>query len=97
MVEQGDIIMAENVKFPCVVVSNNFYNKCNRAVVCPIVSEDESNMSFKISINGKNNYVRCDDVRRMDLSTRFYSVKGRLSVVELLNVLDYVNSLFDFC
>lgn len=96
MVEQGDIIMAENIKFPCVVVSNNFYNKCNRVVVCPVVREDESNMSYKIAINGKTNYVRCDDVRRMDLSARFFSVKGRLGVADLLNILNIVNSLFDF-
>lgn len=96
MVEQGDILMCDDVKFPVVVVSKNTYNKSGKAIVCPLINDDGAVLSFCVTLNDSKKYAQCDDVRRLDLSKRFFSVVGRLGMADLLNVLNRVNSLFDF-
>ncbi len=95
MVEQGDILKIEGIRFKkTVVVSKDTYNKTGVVIVCPIVSEDPD-CTLKLRIN-ENEYVICDNVKVMDLNVRRFNPVGRVSYPELIRISDMIQSIFDY-
>ncbi len=95
MVEQGDIIKIEGLKFQkTVVVSKDTYNTTGTVVVCPIVSEDpECTLKQRID---ENEYVICDNMKVTDLNTRRFHTVGRVSYPNLIRICDMLQSIFDY-
>ena len=94
MVEQGQVIKIDGIKFPALVVSKNVFNESGRVIVCPVVSEDTgATLAYPI---GSDRYVLCDNLRQFDLNSRLYSIKDRVSLAEMINITDRVQSLFDY-
>jgi mRNA-degrading endonuclease toxin of MazEF toxin-antitoxin module len=94
MVEQGQIIKIDGIKFPALVVSKNVFNESGRVIVCPVVSEAAgATLAYPI---GPDKYVLCDNLRQLDLNSRFYSITDRVSLAGIINISDRVQSLFDY-
>ena len=41
-------------------------------------------------------YVLCDNMRQIDIESRGYSVTGRVPLAHLINIVDRIQSLFDY-
>jgi mRNA-degrading endonuclease toxin of MazEF toxin-antitoxin module len=94
MVEQGDILKMEGINHSALVISKNLYNTSGHVIVCPIISDDTaSTLSYPI---GSGMYVQCDNLRHLDISKRRYSVKDRIPLIHMINIIDRVQSLFDY-
>ncbi len=94
MVEQGDIIKIDGIKYPALVVSRNLFNRSGRVIVCPVISEaTDATLAYPI---GFDTYVLCDNLRQLDLGSRSFSVKDRVSLAGMINIIDRVQSLFDY-
>lgn len=94
MVEQGDIIKIENISQKALVVSKDPYNESGHVIVCPIVSgSPETAFSFPIS---EEERVLCDNSRQLDLTARGYTVLNHLSLANLIQVIDRLQSLLDY-
>lgn len=94
MVEQGDILKVNGIKNSVLVVSKNAINESGCVIVCPIVSGvAHSTLAYPIDAD---RYVLCDNPRRLDIESRGYSYDGRVSMAQLINILDRVQSIFDY-
>ena len=94
MVEQGDIIKIQGIQQSALVVSKNLFNRTGHVIVCPVVSEDTSaTLAYPIDTDL---YVLCDNLRQLDIDSRGYSVKGRVSLADMVNIIARVQSLFDY-
>lgn len=96
MVEQGDIIKVTDIKYTLLVISKNSYNKMGQVIVCPISAEDRPSLTRKLLRGDKKEYVYWDSLRTLDIGIRGYSIKGRVSTVELFEIISNVQSIFDF-
>ena len=94
MVEQGDILKIEGIEYMVLVVSKNRFNESGHVIVCPIISEETSaTLAFPID---QGMTVLCDNLRQLDLKARVHSVKGRISMVQLIHIIDRIQSMFDY-
>lgn len=95
MVGQGDIINLDNLDFPCIVISKNTYNESGHAIVCPILKNDESLLSYRVDVGPVCGYVQCDNVRMLDLTARTYFTKASASMADLLGILSMTTSVLE--
>jgi mRNA-degrading endonuclease toxin of MazEF toxin-antitoxin module len=94
MVEQGDIIKIDGIKNTALVVSKNLFNESGHAILCPIMTGSlPSTLSYSID---EDKYVLCDNMRQIDIESRGYSVTGRVPLAHLINIVDRIQSLFDY-
>ncbi|MBO4373848.1 MAG: hypothetical protein J5829_01965 [Lachnospiraceae bacterium] len=95
MVEQGEIIMIEGIRFKkAVVVSKDTYNKTGSVVVCPVAPEEpECTLKLRIS---ENEYVICDNMKVTDLNARRFHSVGSVTYPELIRICDMIQSIFDY-
>ena len=97
MVEQGDIISLEGMRFPVIVVSNNRYNTSGKALVCPVLSYDPNiSLQEQIVLEDKICYVCCDALKQLDIGNRGSGVKGHVSLAKQMLILDKIQSIFDY-
>ena len=70
-VEQGDIIQIEKLKGYFLVVSKDFFNSTEQAIVCPMVKDTFSD-PLHIEASGKEvkGIVMCEQMRLVDLRYR---------------------------
>ena len=97
MVEQGDIIKISDVKYPLLVVSKSSYNLSNHILACPILPSDNGSvLSFPINTESAAGFVRCDSLHMFDLNVRRFSPNGRVPLSCLIQIVDIIQSLFDY-
>ena len=94
MVEQGQILKIDGIKVPALVVSKNLFNESGRVIVCPVISEaTDATLAYPI---GHDRYVLCDNLRQLDLNSRCFSIKDKISLAGMIHIVDRVQSLFDY-
>ena len=94
MVEQGDIIKIEGISQTALVVSRNLYNESGHVIVCPVITGISlTTFSFPM---GEDEYVLYDNPRQFDLTSRGYTVINRISLANLIQIVDRFQSLFDY-
>ena len=70
-IEQGDILKVSGLKYPVIVVSNNFFNESGKAIVCPILKNVvEGPLHIMLKDSSVEGYVLCEQVRYVDLAER---------------------------
>ena len=96
-IEQGDILKAENIKYPVLVVSKNFFNRTEQAIVCPIIQDkpdDPLHIPFKAEkLSGT---VLCEEMKLMDFRYRGFSLLDRIAYSDIINITDAIQSIFDY-
>ena len=95
-VDQGDLLKVEGLKYPAIVVSNDFFNASGKAIVCPIV---KNAIAGPLHIPLRNcpveGYVLCEQVRFVDLAARRFSKMTATHYFDIMDISDAVMGIFD--
>lgn len=95
--EQGDILTVEKITQPVLVVSKNFFNKTEQAIVCPIVKNalpDPLHIDIHTDeISGK---VLCEQMKLLDLKYRGYKIISLIGYADIINITDAIQGIFDY-
>lgn len=96
-VEQGDLLRVEGLKYPVIVVSNNFFNQSGKAVVCPIVRQAAPGpLHIRLTDCPAEGFALCEQVRYVDLGARRGSKIGAARYYDVMDVSDAVMGIFDY-
>ena len=94
--EQGDLLRVGGLKYPVMVVSNNFFNKSGKAIVCPILKDvAEGPLHIKLHDCPVEGYVLCEQVKYVDLSARRFSKLTEGHYFDIMDISDAVMGMFD--
>ena len=96
-IDQGDIIKAEGLKGFYLIVSKNFFNITEQAILCPIV-DDASPDPLHIAIKSDEaaGTVLCEQMRMVDLRYRGFKRVGRIPYEVVMDVTDAIQGIFDY-
>ena len=96
-VQQGDILKIENIKHPVLVVSKDFFNTSGAIIGCPIIKNSYAGpLHIWMSTNEIEGYVQREKLALLDLSIRGHKKIDRLPISALINVVDAVQSIFEY-
>ncbi len=96
-IRQGDILKVENLKQPVLVVSKDFFNLTEQAIVCPIVSQDPDDpLHISFQTSKTKGTVLCEQMKLMDFHYRGFLRKDTLSFNDIVNITDAIQSIFDY-
>ena len=94
---EGDIMAVENIKGKFLVVSKNFFNSTEQAVLCPIVQDTFPDpLHIKTEAEDVGSIVMCEQMRLLDLRYRGYKKIGRIHYSDIINITDAIQSIFDY-
>ena len=96
-VEQDDIIQIEKLKGYFLVVSKDFFNLTEQAIVCPMVKDTFSD-PLHIEASGKEvkGIVMCEQMRLVDLRYRGFKRVDAISYSQRINITDAIQGIFDY-
>lgn len=96
-IEQGDILSIEKIKGPVLVVSKNFFNAAEVAIVCPVVkSSIPDPLHIKIAAKNVDGFVLCEQMKLLDLKVRGFKKLDRINYHDIINITDAIQSIFDY-
>lgn len=96
-IEQGDILTVENMKGKFLVVSKNFFNSTEQAVLCPIVQDTFLDpLHIEVEAEDVRGIVMCEQMKLLDLRYRGYKKIGRIHYPDIINITDAIQSIFDY-
>ena len=96
-IEQGDLIRVDGLKYPVIVVSNNFFNESGKAIVCPILKNAVAGpLHIKLKDVPLEGYVLCEQVRFVDLTARHFSRLMQTHYYDIMDISDAVMGIFDY-
>ncbi|MBR1812835.1 MAG: type II toxin-antitoxin system PemK/MazF family toxin [Lachnospiraceae bacterium] len=96
-IEQGDLLKVGGLKYPVIVVSNDFFNESGKAIVCPIVKDAiEGPLHIKLKDCAVEGYVLCEQVRYVDLAERRFSKMTATHYFDIMDISDAVMGMFDY-
>lgn len=95
--EQGDILSLEKIKTPVLIVSKNFFNQSEQAIVCPVVSNAASDpLHIEIATAEVRGLVLCEQMKLLDLRYRGYKKIARIKYPDIINITDAIQAIFDY-
>lgn len=96
-IEQGDIVRVEGLKGCYLVVSKNFFNMTELAILCPIV-EDAFSDPLHIAVKAEEvkGNVLCEQMRLIDLRYRGFKKIDRIPYEIIIDVTDTIQGIFDY-
>ena len=96
-VEQGDLLRVGGIKWPVIVVSNNFFNESGRVVACPILPDAvKGPLHIRLKDYPVEGYVLCEQMRYIDLKARRWSRLSATHYFDIMDVSDAVMGIFDW-
>jgi len=95
--EQGDILTVASIQSPVMVVSKNFFNRSGLVIACPILP-DANPGPLRIHCKSLKSpgFVYCEQLRIIDLNVRQFSKADAVSYDELIDIVDAIQSIFDY-
>ena len=94
MVSQGEIIKVEGIKNHLLVISRDIINENEVCIVIPL-SNNFSESVTHIKNSFSKDLLITEQLRYIDLNTRFYKKLGTLPLNEMQNIIDVIQGLFD--
>ena len=95
--EQGDILKVASIQYPLVVVSKNFFNQSGLVMACPILpGAARGPLRIYAESIREPGFVCCEQVRALDLNARRFSKTDSVSYAELMDIVDAIQSIFDY-
>lgn len=95
--EQGDILSVEKIKGPILVVSKNFFNRSEQAIVCPVVKNAVPDpLHIEIATEEVQGSVLCEQMKLLDLRYRGYKKIARIKYPDIINITDAIQAIFDY-
>jgi len=96
-IEQGDIITVEHLKGCYLVVSKNFFNETEQAILCPIVKDTFLDpLHIFVETKEVQGIVMCEQMRLVDLRYRGFKLIDRIHYPDIINIADAIQSIFDY-
>ena len=96
-IEQGDLLKVDGLKYPVIVVSNDFFNGSGKAIVCPILKNAvEGPLHIRLKDCPVEGVILCEQVRYVDLSVRRFSKMTASHYFDIMDISDAVVSMFDY-
>lgn len=96
-VGQGDIIAVENLKGHYLIVSKDYFNKTEQAILCPVVKDTFPDpLHIPIETEGVKGLVMCEQLRLVDLRYRGYKKVSRVDYADIMDITDAIQSIFDY-
>ena len=96
-VHQGDILKIEKIPTPVLVVSKDFFNESGEVIGCPIYTNSvRGPLHIPVSSREISGYVQCEKLALLDLTCRGYKKIGELPLLEVMNVSDAVQGIFEY-
>jgi len=97
MIEQGDLLKVSGLRYPVIVVSNDFFNETGKAIVCPIMKDAvEGPLHIRLRNCPVEGYVLCEQVRFIDLAERRFSKMTATHYFDIMDISDAVMGIFDY-
>ena len=96
VIEQGDMLKVSGIKYPVIVVSNNFFNQSGKVIACPILKNAvEGPLHIKLRDSAVEGYVLCEQVKYLDLKARNFSKLTSTHYFDIMDISDAVMGIFD--
>ena len=96
-IEQGDLLRIEGIKYPVIVVSNNYFNQSGMVIACPIVkSAVPGPLHIPLKDCAVEGIVLCEQVRYLDLSSRRWSKLTQTHYFDIMDISDAVVSMLEY-
>ena len=96
-IEQGDLLKIEGIKYPVIVVSNNYFNRSGMVIACPIVKTAVPGpLHIPLKDSAAQSIVLCEQVRYLDLSSRRWSKLTQTHCFDIMDISDAVVSMFEY-
>ena len=97
VIEQGDMLKVSGIKYPVIVVSNNFFNQSGKVIACPILKNAvEGPLHIKLRDSAVEGYVLCEQVKYLDLKARNFSKLTSTHNFDIMDISDAVMGIFDY-
>ena len=97
VIEQGDMLKVSGIKYPVIVVSNNFFNQSGKVIACPILKNAvEGPLHIKLRDSAVEGYVLCEQVKYLDLKARNFSKLTSTHYFDIMDISDAVMGIFDY-
>lgn len=97
IIEQGDIIKAEGLKGFYLIVSKNFFNMTEQAILCPIADDASPDpLHIMIRTDEVAGAVLCEQMRMVDLRYRGLKRISRIPYEVVIDVTDAIQGIFDY-
>lgn len=97
MIEQGDIIIIEKMKGHFLIVSKNFFNTTEQAILCPVVPDTFPDpLHIAIKTAETQGIIMCEQMRLIDLRYRGYKKIDQIHYSDIINITDAIQSIFDY-
>ena len=94
---QGDIVKIENIKNLVLVTSTDFFNQTGEIIGCPIFENNiPSPLHIEIKTNNTEAYVQCEKLALLDLNARGFLKTDRISMEDIINIIDAIQGIFDY-
>ena len=96
-IEQGDLLRVGGIKYPVIVVSNNFFNESGKVIVCPIVQQVVPGpLHIALKDSTVEGVVLCEQVKYLDLHARHFSKLTATHYFDIMDISDAVMGMFDY-
>lgn len=96
-VHQGDIVKIERIRSSVLVTSKDFFNQTGEIICCPVFQNSSASpLHIKIRTDSTEGYVQCEKLALIDLNDRDFSKTGRISMTDIIEITDAIQSIFDY-
>lgn len=96
-VNQGDIVKIERIRSSVLVTSKDFFNQTGEIIGCPVFQNSSASpLHIKIRTDSTEGYVQCEKLALIDLNDRDFSKTGRISMTDIIEITDAIQSIFDY-
>lgn len=96
-VHQGDIVKIERIRSSVLVTSKDFFNQTGEIIGCPVFQDSSASpLHIKIRTDSTEGYVQCEKLALIDLNVRDFSKTGRISMTDIIEITDAIQSIFDY-
>ena len=96
-IEQGDLLRVGGIRYPVIVVSNNFFNESGKVIVCPIVKQAVPGpLHIVLKDSTVEGVVLCEQVKYLDLHARHFSKLTATHYFDIMDISDAVMGMFDY-
>jgi len=97
VLQQGDVLKIEKIKFPVLITSKDFFNQTGEIIGCPIfMYGEEGPLHIKIETDQISGIVHCEKMKLVDLNVRGFSKISRISLSDRMNIADAIQGIFDY-
>lgn len=85
------------VKNPVLIVSKNFFNQSEQAIVCPVLpSASLDLLHIEITTAEVQGFVLCEQMKLLDLRYRGFKRISRIKYADIINITDAIQAIFDY-